>query len=496
MPSTSEKQRVAMAIACHEPGKSTSGIPQDVACEFNKADAKKNKAKKKVKEAVEYLETLKMIETVRSMSFTEFLVEDATKKAPNAGDLIASIQQEAMQAAESGSPRGMTYLQRVKTALQEIRPDLRLMGAMRARDAYNMSTENDASFEDAESLISLTEAVEIPDDASFEQVEKMYKAAVRGRQLADKLKKPEDKKKHKSRTTGNWNKIRAKYMKMKAAKEKQTSESVTLEDLAILEEAKKKHKKKKKPSAGLTKKEKSSVVKKAKKGKDVFGGGFEKVKKAAKKGGAKDPEAVAAAQMWKMKAAKAKHENMDLSADEVDFIVESTLVYQKMMKKLNDVFTEYLDPEHYDNQKVIIETAMKHADEMVYGWEVFTEEEQMELIKDTCVKYDICEAFGDNEFADVPPGDDDMEMNHPGADYEIGDEPQQIGGPASKTAFKLEPAEIGQLAELIAQHTDFPPENKMVARAVEKLQYADLFHLTPEEAIMARKILAMGGEGV
>ena len=56
-----------------------------------------------------------------------------------------------------------------------------------------------------------------------------------------------------------------------------------------------------KPSAGLSKKEKSAVVKKAKAGKDIGkpGKGFAKVEKAAKKSGAKDPKAVAAAAMWK-----------------------------------------------------------------------------------------------------------------------------------------------------------------------------------------------------
>jgi hypothetical protein len=56
-----------------------------------------------------------------------------------------------------------------------------------------------------------------------------------------------------------------------------------------------------KPSAGLSKKEKSSVVKKAKAGGDIGkpGKGFAKVEKAAKKSGAKDPKAVAAAAMWK-----------------------------------------------------------------------------------------------------------------------------------------------------------------------------------------------------
>lgn len=57
----------------------------------------------------------------------------------------------------------------------------------------------------------------------------------------------------------------------------------------------------KKPSAGLSKKKKSAVAKKARAGKDIGkkGKGFEKVKKAAEKSGAEDPEAVAAAQMWK-----------------------------------------------------------------------------------------------------------------------------------------------------------------------------------------------------
>ena len=57
----------------------------------------------------------------------------------------------------------------------------------------------------------------------------------------------------------------------------------------------------KKPSAGLSKKKKSATVKKAKKGGDIGkkGKGFKKVAASAKKGGAKDPEAVAAATMWK-----------------------------------------------------------------------------------------------------------------------------------------------------------------------------------------------------
>ena len=65
---------------------------------------------------------------------------------------------------------------------------------------------------------------------------------------------------------------------------------------------------KKKPSAGLSKKQKSTIVKKAKAGKDIGkkGKGFEKVMKAAEKGGADNPRAVAAAAMWKGAAKKAK----------------------------------------------------------------------------------------------------------------------------------------------------------------------------------------------
>ena len=70
-----------------------------------------------------------------------------------------------------------------------------------------------------------------------------------------------------------------------------------------------------KPSAGLSKEKKSEVVKKAKKGEDIGkkGKGFEKVVKAAKKSGAKDPKAVAAAAMWKniKREEKEPIENLD-----------------------------------------------------------------------------------------------------------------------------------------------------------------------------------------
>ena len=62
------------------------------------------------------------------------------------------------------------------------------------------------------------------------------------------------------------------------------------------------------PSAGLTKAQKSATVKDAKAGKDIGkpGKGFAKVEKAAAKGGAKDPKAVAAAAMWKNKVKAVK----------------------------------------------------------------------------------------------------------------------------------------------------------------------------------------------
>jgi len=67
---------------------------------------------------------------------------------------------------------------------------------------------------------------------------------------------------------------------------------------------------KEKPSAGMSKAEKSAVVKKAKAGGDIGkkGKGFKDVEAAAKKGGAKDPKAVAAAAMWKQQAKKESQE--------------------------------------------------------------------------------------------------------------------------------------------------------------------------------------------
>ncbi len=55
------------------------------------------------------------------------------------------------------------------------------------------------------------------------------------------------------------------------------------------------------PSYGLSDKQKSNVVKKAREGQDIGkkGKAFQKIVKSAKKYGADDPEAVAAAAMWK-----------------------------------------------------------------------------------------------------------------------------------------------------------------------------------------------------
>lgn len=71
-----------------------------------------------------------------------------------------------------------------------------------------------------------------------------------------------------------------------------------IDEISLIDEAKTK---KTKPSAGLTKKEKSTVVKKAKKGEDIGkkGKAFKDIVAKAKEWGAKDPEAVAGAAMWK-----------------------------------------------------------------------------------------------------------------------------------------------------------------------------------------------------
>lgn len=79
-----------------------------------------------------------------------------------------------------------------------------------------------------------------------------------------------------------------------------------------------------KPSAGLSKEKKSQVVKKAKAGEDIGkkGKGFKEVEKAAKKGGAEDPKAVAAAAMWK----NVKREGVEDKAKSVKKKMEESFV--------------------------------------------------------------------------------------------------------------------------------------------------------------------------
>lgn len=79
---------------------------------------------------------------------------------------------------------------------------------------------------------------------------------------------------------------------------------------------------KEKPSAGMSAKEKSAVVKKAKAGGDIGkpGKGFKDVEAAAKKGGAKNPKAVAAAAMWK---SQAKKESQEIFRRHVNIVNES-----------------------------------------------------------------------------------------------------------------------------------------------------------------------------
>jgi hypothetical protein len=74
-----------------------------------------------------------------------------------------------------------------------------------------------------------------------------------------------------------------------------------------------------KPSAGLSKEKRSEIVKAAKKGKDIGkkGKNFEKVKKAAEKSGATNPEAVAAAAMWRNIKRESEEEKPAMSESEV-----------------------------------------------------------------------------------------------------------------------------------------------------------------------------------
>lgn len=96
-----------------------------------------------------------------------------------------------------------------------------------------------------------------------------------------------------------------------------------------------------KPSAGMTKKQKSAVVKKAKAGEDIGkpGKGFKKVVAAAKKGGAKDPTAVAAAAMWKQAKKKAVKEGIERDSFE-NLSFETTIADPESGRDI-DVKVEY-----------------------------------------------------------------------------------------------------------------------------------------------------------
>lgn len=106
-------------------------------------------------------------------------------------------------------------------------------------------------------------------------------------------------KRMKDKKSEEGNKFTGNLMKARAAGKKEA-------DLDGDGDMEKVQKESAKPSAGMTAKEKSAVAKKAAAGKDIGkpGKGFEKVEKAAKASGAKDPKAVAGAAMWKQQAKK------------------------------------------------------------------------------------------------------------------------------------------------------------------------------------------------
>lgn len=101
---------------------------------------------------------------------------------------------------------------------------------------------------------------------------------------------------------------------------------------------------KKKPSAGMTKKEKSAVVKKAKAGGDIGkpGKGFKDVEAAAKKGGAKDPKAVAAAAMWKKQAKENFARNVKIVNESLSYLLyENEEEKAKAITAAGDMVNDY-----------------------------------------------------------------------------------------------------------------------------------------------------------
>jgi hypothetical protein len=65
--------------------------------------------------------------------------------------------------------------------------------------------------------VQLIESVEIPDNVTLEQIEKMMDASRRGLGLVNKLKNNEQKKKHASAVLSNMNKIRGALQRLIAA---------------------------------------------------------------------------------------------------------------------------------------------------------------------------------------------------------------------------------------------------------------------------------------
>ncbi len=118
-----------------------------------------------------------------------------------------------------------------------------------------------------------------------------------------------------------------------------------------------------KPSAGMTKKEKSAVVKKAKAGGDIGkpGKGFKEVEKAAKKGGAKDPKAVAAAAMWKQQAKESFRKNVKTVNESLErFLAEDEEGKAKAITSAGDMvndFTSWMQRVGQYQTKALIELA-------------------------------------------------------------------------------------------------------------------------------------------
>jgi hypothetical protein len=120
---------------------------------------------------------------------------------------------------------------------------------------------------------------------------------------------------------------------------------------------------KEKPSAGMTKKEKSAVVKKAKAGGDIGkpGKGFKDVEAAAKKGGAKDPKAVAAAAMWKQQAKENFKRNVKMVNESLErMIAEDEEGKAKAITAASDMvndFTSWMQRVGQYQTKAIVELA-------------------------------------------------------------------------------------------------------------------------------------------